>query len=166
MIKITGTVNVRLLLSATPPFCRNATISFPQLPHFDISAKPLIKSAFNAMGLPGMRSYGKIIFLSSVRADCQSNRPSRMSHRDSSVLHHTAWTLTDCSSVENQVSALPQLESCRSLFTVPKISQRPIQWAPVIHMLAYRLPSSTSRVRPLVMYLLQADFQCSVPEQF
>jgi len=66
MIKITGTVNARLLLSATPPFCRNATISFPQLPHFDISAKPLIKSAFNAMGLPGMRSYGQIIFLSSV----------------------------------------------------------------------------------------------------
>jgi hypothetical protein len=70
MIKITGTINVRLLLSATPPFCRNATISFPTLPHFDISAKPLIKSAFNAMGLPGMRSYGMwVVIESGIRAD-------------------------------------------------------------------------------------------------
>jgi len=63
MIKITGTINVRLLLSATPPFVRNATISFPKLPYFEISAKPLIRSAFNAMGLPGMRSYGEFIFI-------------------------------------------------------------------------------------------------------
>jgi Ca2+-dependent lipid-binding protein len=61
MIKITGTINVRLLLSATPPFVRNATISFPKLPFFDISAKPLVRNAFNAMGLPGMRSYGELL---------------------------------------------------------------------------------------------------------
>jgi Ca2+-dependent lipid-binding protein len=64
MLKITGTINVRLLLSATPPFVRNATISFPKLPYFEISAKPLIRSAFNAMGLPGMRSYGVYLFSS------------------------------------------------------------------------------------------------------
>lgn len=59
IVRVKGTINLRLLLSATPPFVRSATFSFPKLPHFDISAKPLIKSAFNAMELPGMRSYGE-----------------------------------------------------------------------------------------------------------
>lgn len=59
MVRIKGTINLRLLLSATPPFVRSATFSFPKLPYFEISAKPLIRSAFNAMGLPGMRSYGE-----------------------------------------------------------------------------------------------------------
>jgi Ca2+-dependent lipid-binding protein len=52
-------VNLRLLLSATPPFAKTATFSFTRLPDFDISAKPLAKAAFNAMELPGMKSYGK-----------------------------------------------------------------------------------------------------------
>lgn len=61
MLGIKGTINLRLLLSATPPFARTATVSFPRLPEFDISAKPLIRSAFNAMSLPGMKPFGRSI---------------------------------------------------------------------------------------------------------
>jgi hypothetical protein len=59
MLAIKGTINVRILLSATPPFASTATISFPRLPEFDISAKPLTRSTFNAMSLPGMKPYGE-----------------------------------------------------------------------------------------------------------
>lgn len=59
MLSIKGTLNIRLLLSANPPFARTATISFPRLPEFDISAKPLTRSTFNAMHLPGMKPYGE-----------------------------------------------------------------------------------------------------------
>jgi hypothetical protein len=60
MLSIKGTLNIRLLLSANPPFARTATISFPRLPEFDISAKPLTRSTFNAMQLPGMKPYGEL----------------------------------------------------------------------------------------------------------
>nr|XP_019010216.1 uncharacterized protein I206_04684 [Kwoniella pini CBS 10737]OCF48997.1 hypothetical protein I206_04684 [Kwoniella pini CBS 10737] len=59
VISIKGTVNLRLLLSATPPFIRNGTFSFPRLPEYDVSAHPLKKGAFNAMELPGMKQYVK-----------------------------------------------------------------------------------------------------------
>ena len=62
MLSIKGTLNIRLLLSANPPFARTATISFPRLPEFDISAKPLTRSTFNAMQLPGMKPYGETPF--------------------------------------------------------------------------------------------------------
>lgn len=57
VLGIKGTINVRLLLSATPPFVRTATFSFSSLPDFDISATPLRRGAFNAMELPGMKWY-------------------------------------------------------------------------------------------------------------
>ena len=50
-------LNLRLLLTPTPPFARNATFSFPVFPEFEVSAKPLVSSSFNAMGIPGVRSY-------------------------------------------------------------------------------------------------------------
>nr|XP_018261000.1 uncharacterized protein I303_06717 [Kwoniella dejecticola CBS 10117]OBR83158.1 hypothetical protein I303_06717 [Kwoniella dejecticola CBS 10117] len=59
VISIKGTVNLRLLLSATPPFLRTGTFSFPRLPEYDVSAHPLKKGAFNAMELPGMKQYVK-----------------------------------------------------------------------------------------------------------
>lgn len=59
MLGIKGILNIRILLSATPPFARTATITFPKLPEFDISAKPLTRSTFNAMSLPGMNPYGE-----------------------------------------------------------------------------------------------------------
>ncbi|OCF32225.1 hypothetical protein I316_06139 [Kwoniella heveanensis BCC8398] len=59
VLSIKGTVNVRLLLSATPPFVRTGTFSFPSLPEYDVSAQPLKKGAFNAMELPGMKQYVK-----------------------------------------------------------------------------------------------------------
>jgi len=158
MIKITGTINVRLLLSATPPFCRNATISFPTLPHFDISAKPLIKSAFNAMGLPGMRSYGMHIAL--VRehpADKQYNPRSPMSHRASSVQPHTAWMSIASCWVESPVSGLLPLGCCRSRFMVLKTSPRLIPWVPATPMSVSRLPSSTSHVCTLFANKAEAD---------
>jgi Ca2+-dependent lipid-binding protein len=57
VLSIKGTLNLRLLLSATPPFVRTATFSFVTLPEFDISAKPLRQGAFNAMDLPGMKTF-------------------------------------------------------------------------------------------------------------
>ena len=57
MLEIRGTLNVRLLLAPTPPFVRTATFSFTRLPYFDISAAPLKKGAFNAMELPGMKTF-------------------------------------------------------------------------------------------------------------
>ena len=57
LLSLTGMINARMLLSATPPFVRTATVSFPTLPDFDISAQPLTMGSFNAMQLPGMRSY-------------------------------------------------------------------------------------------------------------
>ncbi|WWC91590.1 uncharacterized protein L201_006536 [Kwoniella dendrophila CBS 6074] len=59
VISIKGTVNLRLLLSATPPFIRTGTFSFPRLPEYDVSAHPLKKGTFNAMELPGMKQYVK-----------------------------------------------------------------------------------------------------------
>nr|XP_019044279.1 hypothetical protein I302_07563 [Kwoniella bestiolae CBS 10118]OCF23209.1 hypothetical protein I302_07563 [Kwoniella bestiolae CBS 10118] len=59
VISIKGTVNLRLLLSATPPFVRTGTFSFPKLPEYDVSAQPLKKGAFNAMEIPGMKQYVK-----------------------------------------------------------------------------------------------------------
>ncbi len=60
LISLKGTVNLRALLSATPPFVRTATISLPSLPDFDISAQPLKLGTFNAMKLPGMKSYSEL----------------------------------------------------------------------------------------------------------
>ncbi|WWD03589.1 hypothetical protein V865_001643 [Kwoniella europaea PYCC6329] len=59
VLSIKGTVNLRLLLSATPPFVRTGTFSFPKLPEYDVSAQPLKKGAFNAMEIPGMKQYVK-----------------------------------------------------------------------------------------------------------
>ncbi|WVR07786.1 hypothetical protein IAU60_004829 [Kwoniella sp. DSM 27419] len=59
VLSIKGTLNVRLLLSATPPFVRTGTFSLPSLPDYDVSAHPLSKGAFNAMDIPGMKYYVK-----------------------------------------------------------------------------------------------------------
>ncbi|WWD19525.1 hypothetical protein CI109_103986 [Kwoniella shandongensis] len=59
VLSIKGTVNLRLLLSATPPFVRTGTFSLPSLPEYDISAKPLTRGAFNAMDIPGMKTFVK-----------------------------------------------------------------------------------------------------------
>ncbi|KAK8853111.1 hypothetical protein IAR55_003812 [Kwoniella newhampshirensis] len=59
VLSIKGTVNLRLLLSATPPFVRTGTFSLPSLPDYDISAKPLARGAFNAMDIPGMKTFVK-----------------------------------------------------------------------------------------------------------
>ena len=67
VLSIKGTVNLRLLLSATPPFVRTATFSFPHLPVVDLSAVPMRKHGFDAMGLPGMKSYGELWY-SALRA--------------------------------------------------------------------------------------------------
>ncbi|EIW72275.1 hypothetical protein TREMEDRAFT_70665 [Tremella mesenterica DSM 1558] len=57
ILSLKGTINLRLLLSATPPFVRTGTFFFPKLPDFDISAKPLVRSAFNAFNLPLVKPY-------------------------------------------------------------------------------------------------------------
>ncbi|WVQ84921.1 hypothetical protein IAT38_007084 [Cryptococcus sp. DSM 104549] len=59
VLHIKGTMNLRLLLSSTPPFVRTGTFSFPSLPEYDVSANPLKRGSFNAMDLPLMKSYVK-----------------------------------------------------------------------------------------------------------
>lgn len=55
--ELKGTVRVRILLSASPPFARTATFSFVKMPEFDISARPLRAGSFNAMDIPLIKSY-------------------------------------------------------------------------------------------------------------
>lgn len=56
-------INVRLLLSSSPPFVRTGTFSFTELPEFDISAKPLKSTglgSFDAVRIPGVKSFSKL----------------------------------------------------------------------------------------------------------
>lgn len=55
--ELKGTVRVRVLLSASPPFARTASFSFVKMPEFDISARPLRAGSFNAMDIPLIKSY-------------------------------------------------------------------------------------------------------------
>lgn len=59
VIYIRGVINLRLLLSPTPPFITTGTFTLPSMPEYDISANPLKKGAFNAMDLPLMKPYSK-----------------------------------------------------------------------------------------------------------
>lgn len=59
MLKLIGTVHVRLLLSPDVPFVRTATLSLPELPEFDLTAKPLRKDlGLDAMSLPLIKPFG------------------------------------------------------------------------------------------------------------
>lgn len=55
--ELKGTVRLRVLLSASPPFARTASFSFVKMPEFDISARPLRAGSFNAMDIPLIKSY-------------------------------------------------------------------------------------------------------------
>lgn len=60
IVELRGTVRVRVLLSPSPPFAREASFSFVRMPDFEISAKPLRTSglgSFNAMDIPLLKSY-------------------------------------------------------------------------------------------------------------
>ncbi|WVQ72521.1 hypothetical protein IAR50_002078 [Cryptococcus sp. DSM 104548] len=77
VLYVKGTINVRLLLSPTPPFVKLGTFSLPTLPDFDITVNPLKKGSFNAMDLPLMKTYVKKSFASVL----------------SSFLHPSTYTL-------------------------------------------------------------------------
>ncbi|KAJ9110691.1 hypothetical protein QFC19_001520 [Naganishia cerealis] len=68
MLKITGTIHVRLLLSPDAPFVRNATISMPNIPEFDFSAKPIKEYAPDVIGLPLVKPY----IAKSIREVCDN----------------------------------------------------------------------------------------------
>ena len=60
VLKLSGTLRLRLLLSPSPPFVRDALFTFVQMPEFDISARPLRSIGFgsiNAMDIPLLKSY-------------------------------------------------------------------------------------------------------------
>lgn len=60
VVELRGTVRVRILLSPSPPFAREASFSFVTMPDFDISARPLRThglGSFNAMDIPLLKSY-------------------------------------------------------------------------------------------------------------
>lgn len=60
VLELRGRLLVRLLLSAQPPFLRSATVTFLDMPEFDISARPLKSLGFasiNAFDIPLLRSY-------------------------------------------------------------------------------------------------------------
>lgn len=60
VVELRGTVRVRLLLSPSPPFAREASFSFVRMPDFDISARPLRThglGSFNAMDIPMLKTY-------------------------------------------------------------------------------------------------------------
>lgn len=57
MLKITGSVHIRLLLHPDVPFVRSASISLPRLPDFDFAAKPIKELGLDFMGLPFIKPY-------------------------------------------------------------------------------------------------------------
>lgn len=60
MLKISGTLRLRLLLSPSPPFARDALFTFVKMPEFDISARPLRSfgiGSINAMDIPLLKTY-------------------------------------------------------------------------------------------------------------
>lgn len=62
VVELRGKVMVRLLLSAQPPFVRDATVTFSSMPEFEISARPLRSLGFgsvNAFKLPLLKQYRK-----------------------------------------------------------------------------------------------------------
>lgn len=60
VLELRGKLLIRLLLSAQPPFLRSATVTFLEMPEFDISARPLKNLGFasiNAFDIPLLRGY-------------------------------------------------------------------------------------------------------------
>ncbi|KAG7562247.1 hypothetical protein FFLO_02333 [Filobasidium floriforme] len=57
MLKITGTMHVRLLLAPDVPFVRTASISLPQLPDFDLAIKPIKDLSLDFFGLPFLKPF-------------------------------------------------------------------------------------------------------------
>lgn len=57
LLKVTGTVHVRLLLSPSVPFVRTGTVSLPSIPDFDFSAKPIKDVSLDFMSLPFVKPY-------------------------------------------------------------------------------------------------------------
>lgn len=60
VMRLTGTLRLRLLLSPSPPFARDALFTFVKMPEFDISARPLRSFGFgsiNAMDIPLLKTY-------------------------------------------------------------------------------------------------------------
>ncbi|KAL1409964.1 hypothetical protein Q8F55_003963 [Vanrija albida] len=60
VVEIKGKLLIRLLLTASPPFVRMATVTFLSMPEFNISARPLRSMGFgsiNAMDLPLIKQY-------------------------------------------------------------------------------------------------------------
>ncbi|OXC70676.1 hypothetical protein AYX13_00655 [Cryptococcus neoformans] len=64
VLYVKGVINLRLLLSPTPPFITTGIFTLPSMPEYDISANPLKKGGFNAMNLPLMKPYVKTSFKS------------------------------------------------------------------------------------------------------
>ncbi|BEJ11357.1 hypothetical protein CspHIS471_0107790 [Cutaneotrichosporon sp. HIS471] len=60
VLQLNGTLRLRLLLSPSPPFAREALFTFVKMPEFDISARPLRNFGFgsvNAMDIPLLKTY-------------------------------------------------------------------------------------------------------------
>ncbi|CAK9786018.1 hypothetical protein CC85DRAFT_285706 [Cutaneotrichosporon oleaginosum] len=60
VLQLSGTLRLRLLLSPSPPFVRDALFTFVKMPDFDISARPLRSFGFgsiNAMDIPLLKTY-------------------------------------------------------------------------------------------------------------
>lgn len=60
VLRLSGTLRLRLLLSPSPPFVRDASFTFVKMPEFDISARPLRSfgiGSINAMDIPLLKAY-------------------------------------------------------------------------------------------------------------
>lgn len=57
LLKVTGTVHIRLLLSPSIPFIRTGTVSLPSVPDFDFTAKPIKDISLDFMSLPFVKPY-------------------------------------------------------------------------------------------------------------
>ncbi|ODO05669.1 hypothetical protein I350_04728 [Cryptococcus amylolentus CBS 6273] len=123
VLYVKGTINVRLLLSPTPPFVKLGTFSLPTLPEFDIAANPLKKGSFNAMDLPLMKTYVKTSFASVLSSFLRpstytldldrlllASAPSSLRLESVGCLHIIFHSATDLPKADTMGSCDPYLE--------------------------------------------------------
>lgn len=86
VLYVKGVINLRLLLSPTPPFITTGIFTLPSMPEYDISANPLKKGGFNAMNLPLMKPYGKCHVSSIIAISFNLTQSSQVKTSFKSVL--------------------------------------------------------------------------------
>lgn len=92
VVELKGKMLIRLLLTASPPFVRMATVTFLSMPEFNISARPLRSMGFgsiNAMDLPLIKQYSELSYRQrGLTYSSKVDRPGRGALRQTETIHN------------------------------------------------------------------------------